>query len=356
MASEASRVKVGIVGYGYAGRAFHSYLVGLADGLELAAISTRDSERRAQAETQQGVRTYEQPSELFNNPDIDLIVLATPHSTHRDLTVEALDAGKHVVVDKVMALTVRECDDMIAAAERTGKLLSVFHNRRWDGDYLTVKQAIESGILGRPLNIEGGIYGYGTPRSWRGIREQMGGILYDWGAHLVDQALLLGGSPVEWVQAVSQFEHPETDIESWARCQIRFRNGLMYAVEITNRARLGKPRWYVMGEKGTLVKEGLDPQEAAMNRKEIEKARWPEEHRARVQTEIEGMVMNLTLDTIPGDWRKFYQNIADVLLKGEELAVKPEQVRRAVAVLEAARRSADTGRRIEFGEDGLPKE
>lgn len=354
MSAESAPVKVGIVGYGYAGRAFHSYLVGLADGLELSAISTRDPERRARAEEEQGVRTYEQPSELFADLEIDLIVLATPHSTHRDLTVAALDAGKNVVVDKVMALTVAECDEMIAAAERNRKLLTVFHNRRWDGDYLTVKKVIESGLLGRVVNVEAGIYGYGTPRGWRGIREQMGGILYDWGAHLIDQALILGG-PVEWVGATSQFEHPETDIESWARCQIKFRSGLLYAVEITNRARLGKPRWYVVGEKGALIKEGLDPQEPAMNRKEIEKARWPEEHRARVQTEVEGMVMNLTLDTVPGDWRKFYQNVSDALRKGADLAVKPEEVRRAVAVLEAARRSAETGERIPFGEDGLPK-
>ena len=356
MPASSAPVRVGIVGYGYAGRAFHAYLVKLADGLELAAVSTRDPERRAQAERNEGVRTYEQPSELFADPSIDLIVLATPHDTHRDLTVEAHEAGKHVVTDKVMALTAAECDDMIAASQRTGKLLSVFHNRRWDGDYLTVKKAVETGLLGRLLHVEAGIYGYGTPRGWRGSPEQGGGILYDWGAHLVDQALLLGGAPVEWVWSASQFEHPETDIESWSRCQIRFRNGVLYAIEVTNRARLGKPRWYVVGDRGALTKEGLDPQEAAMNRKEIEKAQWPAEHHARVRTDVNGVTMDMTLETVRGDWRQFYQNIADVLRKDADLAVKPEEVRRAVAVLEAARRSAETGQTIRFGENGLPVE
>jgi predicted dehydrogenase len=352
MPTQTAPVKVGIVGYGYAGRAFHAYLVGLAEGLELAAISTRDANRRAQAAKDYNVKTYEQPSELFADKSIDLIVLATPHDIHRDLTVEALEAGKHVVTDKVMAITAAECDDMIAAANRTGKLLSVFHNRRWDGDYLTVKQAIETGLLGKLLTVEAGIYGYGTPRGWRGSRSQGGGILYDWGAHLVDQALLLGGAPVERVWSSSQFENPETEIESWSRCEIKFTNGVIYTIEITNRAKLGKARWYAVGSKGALLKDGLDPQEGAMNRKEIEKAQWPPEHRAKVRTEVEGVQMDLTLDTVRGDWRKYYQNIADVLTKDAELAVKPDEVRRQVAVIEAARRSAEIGKPVHFGADG----
>jgi scyllo-inositol 2-dehydrogenase (NADP+) len=354
MPAEPPPVKVGIVGYGYAGRAFHAYLAGLADGLELTAISTRNPEARARAAQDWSVRTYEQPSELFADSDVDLIILATPHDTHRDLTVEAFAAGKHVVTDKVMAITVAECEDMIAASKKAGKLLSVFHNRRWDGDFLTVKKAIEAELLGRLLHVEAGIYGYGTPRGWRGTLKGGGGILYDWGAHLVDQAMILGGAPVDWVWSTSQFENPETEIESWSRCQIRFQNGVLYDVEVTNRARLGKPRWYVAGSKGALTKEGLDPQEAAMNRKEIQNARWPAEHNAKIRTEIEGIVTDLTIETIRGDWRKFYQNIADVLRKGEELAVKPEEVLKAVAVIEAASRSARTGRPVRFGEDGLP--
>ncbi len=345
-------VRVGVVGYGYAGRAFHTYLVGLAEGLELAAVSTRDPERRARAAADWNVKTFEQPAELFNDPGIDLVVLATPHDTHKDLTLEALAAGKHVVVDKVMAITADDCAEMTAAATRAGKLLSVFHNRRWDGDFLTLQRVIQSGLLGKVDRVEAGIYGYGSPRGWRGSRDANGGILYDWGAHLVDQALLLADSPVEWVSSLSQFNNPDTDIESWSRCVIGFKSGLIYTVEVSNRSRLSKPRWYISGASGSLVKEGLDPQESAMNRREIRSARWSSEHDARVKTVKDGLELDMKIGTMNGDWTQFYQNIADALLKDAELAVKPESVVKAVAVLEASRWSADTGERVRFGEDG----
>lgn len=343
-------VRVGVVGYGYAGRAFHSYLVGLADGLKLYAVATRNPERRQQAASDWGVRTFESLDQMLQDDSVQLVVVATPHDTHRDLVVQALKAGRHVVVDKVMALKASEADDMIRASEESGTLLSVFHNRRWDGDYLTVRKALESGLLGDPLQVHIGIYDFRTPRSWRGRRSEMGGILYDWGAHLVDQALRLFPDQLEGVSGVSQFLHPETDIESFARCQMRFRNGVLCTVEVSNRARLGQHHWLVMGSKGTLVKDGLDPQEAAMNQKQIERAREDPANYARVVTELNGQVADMRLETLPGNWKAFYQNIADVLTRGAELAVKPREVRQVVSVIEAQRIAAETGREIPASE------
>ncbi len=341
-------IKVGIVGYGYAGRNFHSYLVKLAQGLQLYAIATRDPERRARASAEQGVKTFATLDEMLEDPEVQLVIIATPHDTHKELAVKALRAGRHVVVDKVMCLTTAEADEMIAEARRNQRMLSVFQNRRWDGDYLTVKKAIETGLLGRPLVFETAVMRYGQPRGWRAVRAQMGGILFDWGAHLVDQALLLVPSKVVSVTGFSQFEQPDTDIESYARCQIRFENGVLYSVEVSNLAHLGKPRWLVLGDKGALVKEGLDPQEAAMNRGEIEKAREDPAYYARVRASLAGQTCDMVLTTLQGDWRKYYQNIANHLLQGEELAVKPEEVRRAVAVLEASKQSAETGLPVTF--------
>lgn len=336
-------VKVGIVGYGYAGRAFHSYLVSLAEGLELYAIATRDPQRREQAAQDQGVKTFETLEQMLDDPQVQLVVIATPHDTHRDLAVTALRAGRHVVVDKVMALKASEADDMIRASRESGTLLSVFHNRRWDGDYLTVRKALESGLLGEPRLLEVGVYTYVTPRTWRGRRAQMGGILYDWGAHFADQVLRLFPDRLVSVGGFSQFLHPESDIESFARCQMKFEGGLVCSIEVSNQARLGKHHWYVVGSKGALIKDGLDPQEAAMNQKQIERAREDPANRAQVRTELHGQVVDMVLDTIPGNWKAYYQNIAEVLTKGAELAVKPEQVRQVVSVLEAQVKAAETG-------------
>lgn len=336
-------VKVGVVGYGYAGRSFHTYLVGLADGLSLHAVATRDSDRRARAAAERGVRTYETLDQMLEDDEVQLVVLATPHDVHVEQAIQCAQAGRHVVTDKVMCLATAEADRMIEAARRHDVLLSVFHNRRWDGDYLTIREAVKSGLLGRPLLFEAGVWGYGMPRGWRGEMGRGGGILYDWGAHLVDQAVQLVPSPVESVFGTAQFERAGTDIESYGRCQIRFANGVLYSVEVTNLARLGKPRWLVIGEHGALIKEGLDPQEEAMNRGVIEQAREDPAKRARIKTELHGRPVEMVLDTIPGNWKTFYQNIADVLTKGAELAVTPESVRANVAVLEAYSRSVRSG-------------
>src|SRR5262249_34681996 len=135
------------------------------------------------------------------DPTVELIVIATPHDTHADLAVQTLEASRHCVVDKVMALSVADCDRMIAARDQSGCMLSVFHNRRWDWDFMTVKTVLAGGWIGRPRLIESAVCRSGAPRGWRGVSASAGTILYDWGAHLVDQALQLGLGPCRRVTA-----------------------------------------------------------------------------------------------------------------------------------------------------------
>ena len=161
-------VNTAVIGYGYAGRAFHTYLVGLADGLNLYAIATRDAERREAArEAYPNVQMYQTIDEVIADDAVDLVVLATPHDTHAELSIKAMDAGKHVVTDKIMAMNTAEADEMIAASERNNVLLSVFHNRRWDWDYNTVRKIIDDGLLGTPYLFQVAIMRYGPPRGWR---------------------------------------------------------------------------------------------------------------------------------------------------------------------------------------------
>jgi len=338
-------IRAAVVGYGYSGRAFHSYLIGLAEGLELHAISTRDPERQATArEAHAGVEIHPDLDSLLGDSLVDLVVLATPHDTHRDLAVRAMDAGKHVVTDKIMAMDAREAEEMIAASRRNNVMLSVFHNRRWDWDYLTVRKAISDGLLGEPYLYQVGIMRYSKPGGWRGSRLRSGGILYDWPAHFVDQALQLVDAGVASVFCdIVHRDAWDTDIGNYAKLLIRFRNDVIYQIEIGNLAAVEIPRWYVVGDRGGLVKYGLDPQEGPMREGDIDAAEENPDERARLVTMAQGKREERVLESVRGSWKSYYQNISEVLNGGAELAVKPEQALRTMRVYDAAMQSAATG-------------
>lgn len=338
-------VRVGIVGYGYAGRVFHAPLIAQVEGLELYAVASRDEGRRSQAQKDWGVVVYSSPEDLFADPKVDLVVIATPHNTHHPLTKSALQAGKHVVVDKPFTLTVEEADDLIAEAKKQNRVLSVFHNRRWDWDFLTVKKAIENGLLGEVWLMELNVGRYGPTGRWRAEREAMGSLLHDWGVHLVDQALLLMGKPKQ-VMAWRNFRVWQLSVESFIRTTFDYGDGRIVTIEVNNLRRAERPRWYVLGDKGGLIKFGLDPQEDALRQGDITKAREAPEHRAKVWTELNGHSVEMTLESVRGDWREYYRNIAKVLNEGAELAVKPEEARDAVWMVEASLKSAETSQPV----------
>ena len=333
-------IGVGIVGYGYAGRCFHSYLVPLADGLRLEAIASSDPAKRARITADVGCRAVATPQELFADPAVDLVVLATPHDTHASLTIAALEAGKHVVTDKAMCLTVAEADAMIAASRRADRLFSVFHNRRWDWDYLTLRQALAAGLLGQPYLFESAVLTHGSPRGWRADERQRGGVMYDWGAHLLDQALQLVAGAVGSVRYEEARVRPEARAEGgvadYGCMGLRFEDGTLFEIACGALAAQPKPRWYVLGDRGALTKEGVDPQEKAMLQRQILAAREDPAQRARVRTQLAGSAADLVLESVRGRWTAYYQNISDVLHGKAELAVTPESVRRQIAVLEAA--------------------
>ena len=341
-------INTAIVGYGYAGKSFHSYLVSLTPGLKLYAVSTRDAGRRAAAESDHDVITYSRIEDLLKDDKVELVVIATPHDTHRELCVKAMDAGKHVVVDKAMCLTAQEADAMIQARDRNNVVFSVFHNRRWDGDFLTMKKVKEAGLLGEWFAVEAAVLGYGPARGWRAVKAKVGGQLYDWGAHLVDQALLIAGAEPKRVYCHARPVVWDMDADSHCKCLIEFENGLLYTIEICRGARIKKPRWLIQGQRGTLLKPGLDPQEKCMCAGNIDAAINAPEDRAQVVTDVNGILSEMVLDTVPGRWRNYYENIADVLLDGGELAVTPEQAADVVRVVEAGMKSADTGKAVDL--------
>lgn len=325
-----------VVGHGLAGRAFHCPLIRRQPGLRLHGIAARDPIVRAEAVARWQVEGYAGLDAPLANPAVDLLVIATPHDSHADLAVQTLEAGKHCVVDKVMALSAAEADRMIAARDASGKMLSVFHNRRWDWDFLTLQRVLSSGTIGRPLLIESSVCRFAPPRTWRGKANSAGTILHDWGAHLVDQALGLGLGPCRRLAAwITPAPWEGVDSGGHGRITLEFDHAHVL-VETSRVCRLDRPRWWVIGTDGGFVKYGVDPQEDALRAGNLDGASEPAEHVARVRTDTG----ETTVPTVCGSWDAYYANIVDHLERGAPLAVTAEAAREVVRVLDAAWRSS----------------
>jgi len=341
-------IGAGLVGYGYAGRSFHAYLLSLEPRIHLTAISSRSKERREAAEKDWQVKTYPSARGLYEDPHVDLIIVATPHNTHAELAIKGLRAGKHVVVDKIMCMNTKEADAMIQARDQTRRCLSVFHNRRWDGDFLTIKRILREGLLGELYYGEIANLSDRPSSGWRAEEAMCGGILYDWGAHFVDQALLLNGSRPTSVHCIVQSVKWDQDIGDNGMMTIQFENGSCVRVWVGQAAKLQRPHWMLLGTQGAFVKEGVDPQERAMCEGRIHLAQEDPNYYGRLTTMLGGLQHVSTVTTLRGDWTAYYRTLADHLLEGKELPVKPEQVREAITVFDAAKESAKTGQAVKL--------
>jgi scyllo-inositol 2-dehydrogenase (NADP+) len=343
------RINVVVVGYGFAGRSFHTYLVGLEPRLRLHGVCARDAEKRAKAATERGCKTYETVEAVLADPQVDLVVLATPHDTHAPLAIAALQAGKHVVTDKVMCLNSVECNAMISAADQAGKLLTVFHNRRWDGDFLTVQKLMADGQMGDVRWIEMSWQRYGVWGGWRATLEKGGGRTYDLGAHMLDQALLLFPEEVESVYTRMHRDWPSAPTESHATITLVFAGGRTIVIDVGSMTRWAKPRFHLVGPDATFIKYGEDPQEPAMVAGDIDTAREPEANFGKLYTGQTKTGHGATpVPTLPGRWRSFYENVADALVDNGQLTVTLPQMRRLMNVVDAVFESARTGAAVQL--------
>jgi scyllo-inositol 2-dehydrogenase (NADP+) len=252
------------------------------------------------------------------------------------------------VVDKVMALSSAEADAMIDARDRSGCLLSVFHNRRWDWDFLTVREVLAGRELGHPLLLESSVCRFAPPRGWRGRLSVAGSILHDWGAHLVDQALQLGLGPCRRLTAwVIPAPWEAVDSGGHGRIMLEF-DDLMFQVESSRVCKLDRPRWWVVGTQGGFVKYGIDPQEEALRSGDIDAASEPPAQQGVLRmASIDGSIRESPVPTVRGHWDSYYRNVAEAIEGREPLAVTAEQAREVVRVLDAAIQSAREHRVIE---------
>ncbi len=296
----------------------HAEAVRRTRGLVLVGVYDVDPERRRMArEEQPDVKIYDTYDALLKDEEVGLVVLVTPHHTHHSLSVQASEAGKHVVTEKVMCLNVQEADEMIESARRAGKVLTVYQNRRWDGDFLAVRRVWESGVLGPIFSVQSCVNGFFRPAGWRAERRFGGGMLYDWGAHLIDQILhLFAPEKPLGVYATLYYGGHDLDVETQASVVVNFSEGRMAQVDVGCVSHLSPPRWLIRGERGALVMEG-----------------WEE---GRLRLASEGEAVEHPLKAEASAWGAFYENVSSHLNDGVELAVKPEEARLTVQVIESA--------------------
>ncbi|MEU0898413.1 Gfo/Idh/MocA family oxidoreductase [Streptomyces massasporeus] len=344
-----SPLRVGLVGYGLAGSVFHAPLIAATEGLALDTVVTSNPERQQQARAEfPDVRLAATPDELFDRAaELDLIVVASPNKTHVPLATTALKAGLPVVVDKPVAGTAAEARELAALAEERELLLSVFQNRRWDNDFLTLRKLLNEGELGDVWRFESRFERW-RPKPKGGWREsgdpaEIGGLLYDLGSHVVDQALVLFG-PAASVYAESDIRRPGAETDDDTFIAITHTGGVRSHLYVSaTTAQLG-PRFRVLGSSAGYVKYGLDPQEAALRDGLRPGPDWgvePESLWGRVGSGESPVTGGGRAEpTLPGDYPAYYAAVAKALLEGAPNPVTAREAAAALDVLEAARRSA----------------
>jgi scyllo-inositol 2-dehydrogenase (NADP+) len=353
---ESSPLRVGVIGYGLAGSAFHAPLISVTPGLSLAAIVTRDAERRAKARADYpSVKLLEAAEALFAEPQIDIAVIATPNSTHVPFARAALQAGKHVVIDKPAAPTSADVEGLMKLAQQHRRVLTIYQNRRWDGDFLTVRQMVQQGLLGEVFSYESHFDRYrATPNknAWREQESEAGGLLYDLGAHLIDQALQLFG-PAERVYAEVERRRAGVTVDDVVFVGLTHKNGVRSHLHATVLARILGPRFHVRGLLGTYEKYGLDPQEDALRAGLRPGASaWGAEPRSawgQLSTSVGGLHMDGPVETLPGCYQRFYELLRDAVAQGGPPPVDPADAIASLRVIEAAFKSAQTGEVVRLG-------
>jgi predicted dehydrogenase len=331
---------VAVIGYGLAGRVFHAPLIAATEGLHLAAIvSSRTSEIAA---AYPGAKAVSDPQQVFVDPDIDLIVVATPNESHFELAARALAAGKHVVIDKPMALTSAEARKLIDKAR--GRLLTVFHNRRWDGDFLTLKKLAREGTLGTIAYLESrfDLYRPNVQDRWRERAGPATGTWYDLGSHLLDQALQLFGKPLGITADLAARRNGAVTTD-YFRVLLRYETTRVVlagdSLAPTDR------RFIVHGSGASFIKLGLDPQQNALatGLKPSDAAYGLESVPARLVLPGGGE-QAVTIES--GRYGAFYESVRDALRGTAPLAVTAGEALTVMELLEAGLESAQFGREV----------
>ena len=348
-------IRTVVVGYGGMG-GWHADRLLKMEKFELAGVWDIDP-ARLDAARERGSRAYGSFEEVLGDETVELLVIATWNDVHKPLCIAAMRAGKNVISEKPVTLSVADLDEMIAVSKETGRLFTVHQNRRWDEDYLTMRAIAEENRLGKVFRIESRVQGSrGIPGDWRKEAGHGGGMVYDWGVHLLDQALTFcDGDPLCSVYAhLTHITNDECD--DGFVCEMRFLSGLRYMVEVSTNNFISLPRWYILGENGSAVVEDWD-----LNGRMTLVHNWDKIDSVPVKAgtgitktmapRTDETIHDEPLPAVHGRWEQYYDNIYDVIRSGAAQTVTHRQMRRCLKLIEAIFRSAETEQVIAFTED-----
>lgn len=334
-----NKINVAIASFGMSGKVFHAPLLYRHPGFNLSAIAERSKdEARSIYPDVKIVRSFD---ELTADDSIELIVINTPDKTHFEYASRALEAGKHVIVEKPFTQTVKEGEELIRLAAHKNKILSVFQNRRWDGDFLTVRKIIANGCLGRLVEFESNFMrfrNYIQPGTWKETEGFGKGIVYNLGSHMIDQALLLFGMPEDvWADVDALRTGGETD--DYYHIKLIYPN-VKVTLKGSYLVREEGARYTLHGTEGSFLKSGIDPQEEMLKKGEDpftpDWGKEPEKNWGILNTNIGGLHYRGNIETIPGNYAAYYDNIYGAIRNNVDLAVMPQQSLNVIKIIEQA--------------------
>ena len=340
-------IRAGILGFGYMG-AVHAQKIAATDGIKVTCAHDIDLAKKAEAE-QAGLEFFADRSEFLAQADLDVVVIATPNQFHRDFSVEALEAGKHVICEKPVTMNTAELDDIIAAQEKSGKIFTIHQNRRWDQDYLMLKEIIESGSLGRPVAVESRVLGErGIVFGWRADPEYGGGMLYDWGVHQVDQILQLFAKK-KVTSVFAQLWSVNTPVvDDYFKIALVFDDKTSAHIECGVFALEKLPRWFVYGDTGTLKIDDFTARGGRVSKinpnikVEVSHGVDPVVGSSRTMAPLRPeQIQRTPLPEVPVTGNEFHDNFIIAVKDPAQLAVQPATVRRTMQIIDAAFASAE---------------
>ncbi|MFC4812721.1 oxidoreductase [Paenibacillus sp. GCM10023250] len=344
-------VRVGLIGYGFAGSVFHAPVITSVPGLELTKVVER---RSAKSKARYPwVEVVHDVADLYADDAIDLVVVTTPSTDHFTFVRDALLAGKHVVVEKPFTPTSQEADELIRLAREQGKVLSVFHNRRFDGDFLTLRELLRQELLGELMEAEFRWDGFDPvlrSTNWREGGEPGTGVFYDLGVHLMDQALRLFGTPSS-IAGDIRIQRANATAHDYFDVVLQYDSGFKLRLKSSKFIREPLPRYALYGTKGAFVKYGIDPQERALigGAQPSAVRGWgkePREQWGKLNTAVGGLRVEGVVETIAGSYMDYYRNVMEHINGQAELEVKPEEARLAIQLIELALQSSRDGRAL----------
>ncbi len=345
------KIRTGIASFGMSGWVFHAPLLHVHQGFDIALIlertSNRSHERYPYARI---VRTYD---EMLADPEIELVIVNTPDNLHYEMCLQALEAGKHVVVEKPLTQTSQQADELIVIAKKKGLLISVFQNRRWDSDFLTIRKVIDGKMLGRLVEYEAHFdrfRNYVQENTWKELAKTGTGTIYNLGPHLIDQALVLFGLPASVTADIRRQR-------SGSKIDDAFTLWLNYPkVKVTLKAgylvRLPGPRYLLHGTEGSFLKGGIDPQEEQLKAGILPGGPgWGEEceeNYGSLDTTINGLHYQGKIESLPGNYLAYYDTVHRALTEGGAPAVTAQQGRDVIRIIDAALASSEKQKAVEL--------